>query len=399
MSRAVPFGPGGRALRFLSAFAVAALAACTPAPPVPVPAPVLADPRDVLVLTAPPAEPVIGRVRALGYVLGAVHPLPDLDDVLVVLRIPAGRTVAEAIEEIEAAVPGVLAGAHHLYRIQAEEPSRSYPDVLMRWPAGGCRALRPVGMVDAGVPPTHPGLTDGRIVQRRFTGSDAPPATDHGAMVANLLIGPGRLTGAPLYSANVVDPALPGGDAAGVVAILQAVDWLRASGVELVNVSLAGPRNKLLDRALARAAEKGMVIVAAAGNQGPAAPPQYPAAFPQVLAVTAVDRDGRPYERAIRGPHIDFAAPGVDVLVPDGGRLRLLTGTSVAAPFATAALAADPGLRGLGVEAVEARLLSRTVDLGEAGHDPVFGAGLILAPEPCRLPLAGVAATRDGSDT
>lgn len=362
------------------------LAACA-APPVPEPAPSeLADERELIVLTAEPQERLIGRATTLNYTVKAVYPLTGLDDVLVVFRIPDGRTIPEAIAEIEADLPEVTAGAHHLYRLQANPPAveaRAYADNLIGWPSTGCAAVRKIGMLDDGVLPAHPGLSDGRIIQERFVDGDEPPATDHGSLMADLLIGPGRVTGATLYSANVVDPIRERGDTAGVVSILRGIDWLQSRDVDLVNLSLAGPRNKLLDRGLGTAAEKGMTIVAAAGNRGPSAPPQYPAAFPFVLAATAIDRERNVYERAITGAHIDISAPGVELLVPMQGRLRVLSGTSFAAPFVTAVVAVDPDLLGLHVDAVRERLQDRAVDLGRPGPDPVFGAGLVRAPDGC----------------
>lgn len=345
---------------------------------------VVTDERELIVLTATPVERLVSRAEARGYVLRAIHPLAELDDVLVVLRIPEGRTIPEAIEEIEAAVPGVTAGAHHLYRLQSAVPvGRNYAGQLIRWPENGCVASQPVGLIDAGVSPEHPGLADGRIAQRRFISGNAPPATDHGTVMADLLVGPGRLRGGQLYSANVVDPVRGAGDMAGVVSILRAVDWMRANGVSIVNISLAGPRNRLMNRALGRAAEANMVFVAAAGNLGPDAPPQYPAAFPFVLAVTAVDRDREVYRDAIRGGHIDLAAPGVDILIESEGRLRVKSGTSMAAPFVTAVLAAKPAPSIPGVNAARERLQSRAIDLGVPGRDPVYGAGLVMAPPTC----------------
>lgn len=344
------------------------------------------DDREVVVLTAPPHEATLARSLALGYAEIATHPLTDLDEVLIVLAIPPGRTIEQAIDELEAASPGATAGAHHLYRLQTAtggDAARFYANALIGWPGDGCPAVRSVGMIDAGVSPGHPGLLDGGVVQRRFFETDAPPASDHGDLMAELINGPGRLTGATLYSANVVDPAVPGGDAAGVVGILRAVDWLRGEGVDVVNISLAGPRNKLLDRGLARAAGRDMALVAAAGNEGPSVPPLFPAAFPFVLAVTAVDRELAVYERATRGAQIDLAAPGVDILLMDRGRLRVISGTSAAAPFVTAAIAADRGLESLDIAAVRDRLAQTARDLGAPGRDAVFGAGLVSAPAGC----------------
>ena len=84
-------------------------------------------------------------------------------------------------------------------------------------------------------------------------------------------------------------------------------------GVQVTNLSLSGPPNALLEQLLRRLAEGGIVIVAAAGNEGPKAGPAYPAAYADVIAVTAVDRMKRPYRRAGRGEHIDLSAPGVDI--------------------------------------------------------------------------------------
>ncbi|MEL6678874.1 MAG: S8 family serine peptidase [Pseudomonadota bacterium] len=374
-----------RKIRLLAPLALV-LAACVPAePPLSQSAPIeVMDDRELIVLTAPPAATLIAAAEARGYRVRSVHDLDELDDVLVVFQIPDGTTIPEAIAETEEAVPGVTAGANHLYRLQSDlRPERSYADELIGWPAGGCTAVRRVGLIDAGVVPGHPGLTDGRITQQRFVPGETPPTTNHGTLMAELLVGPGRLTETTLYSANVIDPDGGVGDAAGVVSILRSMNWLRENGVDVVNISLAGPRNKLLNRALGRAAEEGVVIVAAAGNLGPSAPPQYPAAFPFALAVTAVDRDREVYRRAVRGAHIDVAAPGVDILVRSEGALRVSSGTSMAAPVVTAVLAASPQLADGDVEMLRTRLNAMTEDLGEPGKDAVFGEGLISAPPTC----------------
>ncbi|ARE40672.1 Extracellular protease [Rhodovulum sp. P5] len=348
-------------------------------------APAVVDPQELIVLTAQAPATLIARAEARGYTLRDVFPLRDLDDTLVVFGIPDGTTIPEAIAEIEAAVPGVTAGAHHVYRLQADATrSRDYAARMIGWPSGGCRARVRVGLLDAGVTADHPGLSDGRIRQETFTGRTAPPVTDHGTRMADLLIGPNRLRGTTLFSANVIDPGLGAGDAAGVVSVLRGMDWLAANGVDVVNISLAGPRNKLMNRAMGRAAADGMVLVAAVGNLGRGAPPQYPAAFPFALAVTAVGPDGAIYRKAVRGDHVDIAAPGVDILLTTGGRMVVASGTSMAAPFVTGVVAADPGLARLNVDALRAELGRRAEDLGAVGRDPVFGAGLLRAPSECR---------------
>jgi subtilisin family serine protease len=148
-------------------------------------------------------------------------------------------------------------------------------------------------------------------------------------------------------------------------------------------MSLAGPANALLQRAVESAAAADVLMVAAAGNEGPRAGAVYPAAYPSVLAVTGVDRSRRAYRRAGQGEHIDISAPGVDVWTAasvSGARPR--TGTSYAAPFVAAAaalwLARNAGAR---PDAVVASLTSTAEDLGDPGKDKVFGWGL-LRPGP-----------------
>lgn len=344
--------------------------------------PAVLDDRELIVLSARPGTVTIDRARSIGYEVIRVDDLSTLDDVLITLRIPEGRSIPEAIAEVEAAAPGVTAGAHHLYTLQSDR-AQSFANQMIRWPKNGCRAQVRIGMIDAALPGGHPLLTSGRVAQRNFTATNEAPRTDHGSLMAELLVGPGRITGTTLFSAVAVDPDLGEGETAGVSAILMAIDWLKSQGVRVVNISLAGPRNKLLNRGLGRAAQDGMVLVSAVGNLGPSAPPQFPAAFPFVIGVTAVDAEAAIYGQAVKGPQVDFAAPGVDLLIQTAGGLRVLSGTSAASPFVTGVIAADPRLAGRQVDEVRRTLARGAQDLGAAGRDPVFGAGLVTAPRVC----------------
>lgn len=150
-------------------------------------------------------------------------------------------------------------------------------------------------------------------------------------------------------------------------------------------MSLSGPANALLEQVVRRLSERGMVIVAAAGNGGPKAGPAYPAAYAEVIAVTAVDRMKRPYRRAGRGEHIDLAAPGVQVWTAasvSGARPK--TGTSFAAPFVTAAAALMKSANGNATAAdIQDALGKSAEDLGAPGKDDVFGWGLLNASAAC----------------
>ena len=168
-------------------------------------------------------------------------------------------------------------------------------------------------------------------------------------------------------------------------ALVEALDYLASQNVQIVNLSLAGPPNQALGGQIRRMDRQGIVLVAAAGNGGPAAKPAFPAGYDPVIAVTAVDRRQQVYRRANRGSHIDLAAPGVNVWTAasiSGARTK--TGTSFAAPFVTAAAALLlQSEAGLTPAQTRARLQGAARDLGKAGPDEVFGHGLVQPAGGC----------------
>jgi subtilisin family serine protease len=150
----------------------------------------------------------------------------------------------------------------------------------------------------------------------------------------------------------------------------------------VINVSLVGPANAVLERVVARMVARGHLIVAAVGNDGPAAPPLYPAAYDGVIAVTGVDRRGRVLLEAGRGPFIDFAALGADLEAATLTSARApVRGTSFAAPAVAATLALRTAkLDRAEAEAAVASLAAAAVDLGAKGRDPVYGYGWVKVP-------------------
>jgi subtilisin family serine protease len=142
----------------------------------------------------------------------------------------------------------------------------------------------------------------------------------------------------------------------------------------VVSISLVGPSNPLVARAIAAAQRRGVYVIAAVGNDGPAAPPSYPASYPGVIAVTAVDGRNRALIEAGRAAHLDYAAPGADIRGRDkDGKTVRLRGTSYAVPL-VAARAAAAVERGPSWETVLDR---EAVDLGPKGPDAQFGRGLL----------------------
>ncbi|WP_375594414.1 S8 family serine peptidase [Algihabitans albus] len=257
--------------------------------------------------------------------------------------------------------------------------------------AGACGSGLALGMVDTAVATSAPALQGQNIRTRRFNTKRLPPSfSDHGTAIAGLLVGaaesetPGLLPEARLYAADVFHRDARGRPLANTTDILQALDWLAGLDLPVINMSLAGPANGLVERAVSALASRGTLVVAAAGNEGPTAGPAFPAAYPTALAVTAVDRDLRPFRSANRGDYLSLAAPGVDVWAPTAAGGAMRSGTSYAATFVAAAAADLSAQAGRpSVPELKRLLEAQARDLGQAGYDPIFGHGLLQAQPLC----------------
>ena len=230
-----------------------------------------------------------------------------------------------------------------------------------------------IGLIDGGV--AKHSLIAIPVEQRGFA-SGAPKASSHGTAIASLISGSVEATGPGLLVADIYggDPA--GGNAS---SIARALGWMAQRQVPVVAISLVGPENLLLGRAIKAAQQKGMLIVAAVGNDGPAAPSRYPAAYKGVLGVTGVDQGGRALPEAGIATPVDFAAPGAGIrgAAPDGG-LVALRGTSFAAPFVAARLLSHYPVANIsGIEPAINGLIREAEDLGNKGADKIYGHGLV----------------------
>lgn len=337
------------------------------------------------------------QVAPLGIAVVAVEPFAALGLSVARLRLPDTMSLAAGRALLEAKLPGIELEANTLYAPLGSVtlPGPDYARQLIGWPAADprCGAGLRLGLIDTGLDRANPALAGRDIAERSFLDAGATPALpEHGTTVAGILVGAGAagagglLPAAKLYAAGVFAENLGGEPLATAVGFVGALDWLVGSGVRAINVSLAGDDNRLMALAVSRAAEKGAVLVAAAGNGGPTAPPAYPAALDEVLAVTAVDADGRLYPEANRGDYVDFAAPGVRVHSPTAPDTSF-TGTSFATPFVTAIAAAELGRSddGAAVDAAALgeRLARESRDLGAPGRDAEFGWGLAQGPSGC----------------
>jgi subtilisin family serine protease len=241
--------------------------------------------------------------------------------------------------------------------------------------------MRRVGLIDAGVDASHTVFREAVIHSWGCGGNIR--ASAHGTAVASLLAGHadgfhGVLERAELYAADVYCN-LPTGGA--VDALAAAFAWLAQQRVAVINVSLVGPDNAALATLVRALVARGYLLVAAVGNDGPAAPPLYPASYPGVVGVTGVDAHRRVLIEAARGNQVLFAAPGADMAAADlADKYSSVRGTSFAAPIVAGLLARElfvPDVTGSHA-AIDA-LAHRAVDLGSSGRDLTYGYGLVGA--------------------
>ncbi|MEM6679258.1 MAG: S8 family serine peptidase [Pseudomonadota bacterium] len=240
-------------------------------------------------------------------------------------------------------------------------------------------------MIDTAIDTGHPALRNAPIKRRSFIPPNAAPgSTDHGTAIATILVGdlgpdaPPLAPGAQLLAAEAVY-VVDGKALADTIALIRGLDWALSNRARVVSLSLAGSDNRVLGNVI-RALEGRINIVAAGGNAGPRSDPVYPAAYPGVLAVAAVDRRLRPYRQGNRGDYIDLAAPGVEVVSAGGEATRAWSGTSFAVPFVAAALLRARAITQGDAEAAKRLLLEGARDLGAPGRDEVFGYGLVQSP-------------------
>ena len=321
-----------------------------------------------------PAPSSLTKAQAAGFGVVRTDTIEGLGLSAVLLAPPKGKSARKALAQLRALDP---AGNYSLDPIY--EPARAplAPAAGAAAGSGGAGGTATLGLIDGGVG-RHPAFDGIAIDQRGFAGDPRP--SGHGTAVASLMVGRagvfhGAAPGAPLLVADIYGGSPANGSA---MAIARAMGWLATRGARVVNISLVGPPNSLLAAGIRALQAKGIIVVAAVGNDGPAAPPQYPASYPGVIAVTGVDAKGKPLIEAGKPLHLDFAAPGADIAgaVPGGGWERL-RGTSFAAPFVAASLArldrgnAGSALAALAADARPAKgAVGRGIVCGDCGTPP-----------------------------
>ncbi len=309
------------------------------------------------------------KAQGRGFAIIDQERLPSLDTVVTRLTVPRDMKSDDALRLMQKIEPKGTYDFAHYYSLQyapAGTQDGAKKDIL---PQKKDKLI--IGMIDTGVM-SHPALNGASIKNRDFGSGDGDMPRAHGTAIASILVSEGSSS---LYVANIFRGGT-GTPFTSADAIVKALEWMTANKVPVVNISLAGPRNAILDRLIDRSVAKGTVIVAAAGNGGPTAPPAYPAALRQVVAVTAVDENRRIYRYANQGKYITVAARGVSEPAADAsGGIGRFSGTSFATPHVSAWMARC--LKSAGNAACAARLRKKAIDLGAPGFDPVYGFGFI----------------------
>ncbi|GGB96680.1 hypothetical protein GCM10011494_13920 [Novosphingobium endophyticum] len=316
------------------------------------------------VLLLDPAGHDLEMVRGKGYGVIEQGSIDGLGIAFARLSVPQGLSLKRSLRDLRKLLPGREVTADQLHFTSGGAMTAAGASAAAATSPGGGT----IGVIDGGIAGSD------RLAAQRGFASGAPKANEHASAIASLLAGAGaaRIYGADVYGSD------PGGGNA--LAIAKALGWMREQGVPVVSISLVGPRNVLLAKAIAAARAKGLVVVAAVGNDGAAAPPAYPASYPGVVAVTGVDGKGRVLIEAGRALHLDYAAPGADMtaMVPDRGRVSV-RGTSYAAPLAAARIAAHYPRLGSSVTAL------KTVDAEAVGASKRTGRGVLCGA--CRKGL------------
>ena len=236
-----------------------------------------------------------------------------------------------------------------------------------------------IAVIDSGIDVKHPELVNSIADTFDALGSKEGPHV-HGTGIAGAIAAHARLMGsapeARLLAIRAFGGAAGGAESSSYV-ILKGLDYAVEHGAQIVNMSFAGPKDPLIERGIAATAARGILLVAAAGNAGAKSPPLYPAANPNVIAVSGTDAQERLFAASNRGVHIAIAAPGLDIFLPaPDEKYQITSGTSFSAAYISGVAALimerNPALKPNDVRAI---LLKTARDLGAPGRDDLFGAG------------------------
>jgi Subtilase family len=313
---------------------------------------------------------------------------PLLNASIGLFRITDGRSVQVVSRELASDTSFRLVQRDFRYVLQEQKAALSEGDpaqyalAKLRLPqahtlAHGANVT--IAVIDSGIDVKHPELAGTIADSFDALGSKEGPHA-HGTGIAGAIVAHARLMGSAPAARILAIRAFgvtPNGAESSSFVVLKGLDYAVTHGAQIVNMSFAGPKDGLIERGIAAAAAKGIVMVAAAGNAGPKSPPLYPAANGNVIAVSATDAQDKLFAASNRGSHIAVSAPGVDIFLPaPDEKYQMTSGTSFAAAYvsglAALMLERNPALKPDDLREI---LVKTARDLGAPGRDDLFGAG------------------------
>lgn len=338
-------------------------------------------------------QKTLAKLRHQGFDIINTTELSAFNKILVEIKEPANKTLDQVSNANYQLLSNAVIDYNHLFQYQGRSIKVFDKNKSSTRQPGNVLAINDnrhnsnkvkIGLIDSQINATHIVFKQASLQQKSFVEKGLIEPSEHGTAIASVLVGSsdhyqGLLPNAKLYAASVFynTPTIKQG--ASVKSLLFALDWLASQKVSTINMSLAGPENALLKYAIDSVIAQGISVIAAVGNNGPKAAPLYPAAYKNVIAVTAVNREMQAYFKSNRGPHIDFSAPGVNILhASDNNQFESSSGTSFAAPFVSALAAyihsAFPKKN------IYATILDNVLDIGKKGNDDIYGHGLVQKP-------------------
>jgi subtilisin family serine protease len=350
-------------------------------------------PREILVLVdAARASEIAARLANQYNVTADPRvAIPLLDGALVRLRLPANRSLESLLAALSTDPDVELAQPNYDYSVSKGKTS---PKTVPQYAGAAIRLDEAhrlargngvmVAVIDTAIEAAHPELA-GAIAGQFDAVGDGPSAPEpHGTQIAGILAAHADLKGvapeAKLLSVRAFRSGKKSLAQSTSFQLLKGIDWAFEAGAKVMNMSFTGPMDPLLERIIKAAADKGVIFIAAAGNNGPKGAPLYPAAYPEVIAVTATDDKGKLYSKANRGDYISIAAPGVDIIAPAlKGSYQLSSGTSMAAAHVSGVVALLIERDGK-LDWSKARdILSSSARKPDGSGNKAFGAGILDA--------------------
>lgn len=315
----------------------------------------------------------------------------NLQIVTTILTIPENYSIHNLVTQLREHFPQFSVDLNHRYQLlnsgqTGADRAKYWAYDRLGWSnqQRRCKPKLALGIIDTGIAPTAL-IKQDNIKHKSLLSNGVKAATmDHATAIVSFILGapekkiPGLLPKARIFSASIFRQRTENEIDTTTELIIKALNWMLEQKADVINLSLGGPHNYILEQAIHRTLEQGVIIVSAAGidSQGKSL---YPAAQEGVIAVTAIDANLQPHSSKTVGDFIDFSAPGVDLwLLNQNGEGRFLSGSSFAAPVIAASYLL------LNKTPNQIDLLKNTVrDLGEPGKDDLYGWGLALVHRAC----------------